>query len=469
MAGTSVSSTPLLGAGGEEWRNFEQVEGCDPNRWAAAVQTAAGRIDRLRRRDVALVLRDRRGSPLANREVRIEQTGSDFAWGICGWSHLRQLEEGEFNHQENVHIHQLQLGYCNAINLMHYWAERHCTHAPQSEEYQGHVNYDVLERGVHWARGEGLKCKGHPIYWPVPKAIPAWLLKYDVATRRKFLEVRVRQLTARLKGKMHWYDAVNEMMWEATLADVEQRHWPHLSAIESIADEAADVLKWAREEDPDACFLLNEYGIVKGETQPLEVASNLGTRISREQQLDRYIALGRSLVARGQAPDALGLQNGPGNWNDLSRLADTLDAIGEGTGLPVHITEFRTGTGHLEKLGLPAQEIAERLAEFFAAVLTISFGNEHMEGFWFWGEPGFYNGRKPTVVYQRVQKLIRDHWMTRETLRTDHEGRLRFRGFTGDYALRLERSSGQRSGTRFVLPRTCRGTLSQDMVLDLVE
>ena len=465
----------IKGAGGEEWQHFEDQAGYDPNAWTTTMKAAEARIDGLRRRDAVLQLTDRQGRPLADRAVVVRQTRSDFVWGYGGWRYLAQLQQGSFDHLDNRHRQQADLQLFNALNLMHYWAERHCTNAPQNEEHQGHVDYELVDRAVQWARGHGLRCKGHPIYWPVEKAIPAWLMRYDYDTRLKFLEVRVRQLTARLRGRMDYYDAVNEMMWEPTLRHTEQRHWPHIEPIEAIAEECARVIGWAREEDPEAGYFLNEYGLARGETEPVPVATNTGGSISRDQQLDRFIALARELTARGQEPDGLGIQSPPGDWSQLQRLADTLDAIGEGTGLPVHLTEFRTGVKHLERLELPAAEIDERLAEYEEAVMVTCFGNPHCDALWWWGShrlfqqgSGNTTGRRPTAVFERLRSLIRDRWMTNETLRTDADGVLRFRGFCGDYSLQLARSSGQTSGYAFRLPAACVGACEQRLRLGLI-
>jgi len=365
----------------------------------------------------------------------------------------------------NVHVRRLNTELFNSINLMHYWAETHGTSAPQSEEYQGHIDYDILDKGVTWARGNNLFPKGHPLFWPVPKGIPDWVKKYDYETRLKFLEVRVRQLVSRFRGRMSVYDAVNEMIWEPTFEHTNERHWPHIESTEDLADMCSKVLGWAREEDPDPVYLLNEYGILRGSTDEIPVDASNGKRINRDYQLDRFIALGKCLVDRGQQPDALGVQSLPGNWADLPMLIDTIDAIGEGTGLPIHITEARTDTKHLDKTGMPKDEVLARFAEYQNAVLTTVFGNPHLEAFYYWGNWDFYNGRKPTTMYQRAHDLIKKQWMTTETVSTDAKGVLRFRGFTGDYRLRIPRSSDQTTGYALSLPKQAVGGITQTLRL----
>ncbi len=457
----------LEGAGGEEWRNVRELQGAyDPANWDQAVQTARGRIADLRTRECELQLRDRTGRPLADRVVSVEQVAADFDWGFCGWGMLNQLEEGRFHLARNQHRIRLDCELFNSINLMHYWAEQHCDKAPQSEEYQGHISYDVLDRAVDWALGHGLRAKGHPIYWPCAKGLPAWLAKYDPDTRRRFLEVRVRQLVSRFRGRISVYDAVNEMMWEPTIAHTEDRHWPHLEPIADIADEAAAVIGWAREEDPDARYILNDYSMELGNTDEVPVPTNTGDKTTRDAQVRRFADMAQLLVERGQAPDHLGVQSLPAHWDRLAVLPATLDFLGETTGLPLFITEARTNPGFLHEAGLPEDEVLERLAEYAEAVVTIAFGNPHLDGFYFWGDWRRVDrrGRQGSAVYDRLYGLLRKRWWTREELLTDAEGVLRFRGFTGDYRLRVARASGQTSGYAFTLPASQRDPLRRELV-----
>jgi len=462
---------------GLEWQVLEHKSKLqyDPTPWKGVIEAARGRIDRLRKRDADLRLLDRRGRTLANRHVEVVQTDSDFLWGFCGWSWLTAMADGSFWRPPFEHRRRLLCDLFNSVNLMHYWAERHCTDASTSEEYQGYPTYDNLERMVDWAIAHGLTPKGHPLYWPVPKALPAWLAKYDYETRRRFLEVRIRTITGRFRGRIRLYDAVNEMMWEPTLRHTAERHWPHIEPVEAIADEAADVLGWARQEDPDARYVLNEYGLRAGDATAVPEKANDGSTVTRDGQLKRFIDMARCLVDRGSPPDALGLQTPAGEWGDHDLETATYDAIGERTGLPVHITEFRPSDGRLEKAGVPHDEVIAQLAEYLANCVTCAFGNEHVEAFYFWGDCRLIEGRGghdphgrfPTGVYERLHDLLRRQWRTREQRTTDADGRLRFRGFTGSYELRVRRGGGQISGFPLYMPRTLRGGLTAELRLDV--
>jgi len=179
--------------------------------WPAGTDAA---IERNRKRDAHWRLVDRGGRPLAHRKVRVEQRASSFTWGFNSWSWMNAMEHGRFFTMPERHQREARMALFNSIILLHYWAEKTPQDAPVSEEYQGEIDYDLLDRMVDWSRGHGLRCKGHPLFWPVPKALPEWLGKYDLATRWKFVEVRIRQITARFRGRISQYDISNEMLWE---------------------------------------------------------------------------------------------------------------------------------------------------------------------------------------------------------------------------------------------------------------
>ena len=139
------------------------------------------------------------------------------------------------------------------------------------------------------------------------------------------------------------------------MAHTHERHWPHVEEIGTIADDHARLMGWAREEDPDAVYLLNEYGLLAGDRDPMPVKDQKGREVTRHQQLERYVKLVHAMIERDQAPDALGLQTTPGEWSGLRAFMKTVEAMG-GTGLPVHITEFRPNLKPLQESGLPAEE-----------------------------------------------------------------------------------------------------------------
>lgn len=459
----------IQGAGGEEWQTFEYIKNeAEQDAWRDVAQGADAAIARVRCRDARWRLVNRQGQPLSHCDVTVAQTKSDFTWGVNSWGWMNASQAGIFDLNPMRHQQALWLDLFNSIVLLHYWAETTPNDAPISEEYQGEICYEHLDKILTWCQSRGLKCKGHPLFWQVPKALPKWLLKYDVETRWKFVEVRLRQITSRFKGRLTSYDLSNEMCWEPLLVHTEQRHWPHQEDIQAIAEDHVKLLGWCREEDPEACFLLNEYGLLAGDHEPMPVPNQHGQPVTRHQQLERFVAIGNAMTERGQAPNALGLQTTPGEWSGLEAFGKTIDAIAS-TRLPVHITEFRPNTKHLESLDIPQEEKDLMLADYIETTLKLCFAKADVEAFYFWDTAFLIakGGRKPSGVYDRVHQLIKKEWMTHTTVTTDADGYLQFRGFTGDYALRVARAQGH-SGYRAQLRPGTAAVDEQELRVDFI-
>ena len=462
-------SPPVVPPAGVEWQVLNETCTYRPADWQEFIALRRERIQQFRRRDVTIRLLDRAGQPLANRAVQAVQTNSDFLWGFGAWGILNSFRDGRFVKEDAERSRHSLAALFNSANLMHYWVERHCARAPVNEEYPGFPDYSNIQQGVDWALTNNLVPKGHPLFWPVPKAIPAWLLKYDPETRRKFLEVRVRTLTARFRNKIKLYDAVNEMLWEPPLASVEQRHWPHITPIPQMVEYIEPILRWAREEDPDAKYLLNDYGINIDHLENIPVATNTGGTINRHQQAHRYHDLLIALKQAGAAPDAVGVQGLAFGWGAHDKDDALFDLLGTQTGLPVVITEFGNPGDQitaLEKAGVTPEQIAQRLGDYVENALITCFAHPACAGFYFWylGEYLLKPSGHPTALYHRIHDLIHQQWRTNEALVTDAQGEVKFRGFCGTYQLRL-RGERHPRGVGFHVPEASRGAFQLALVL----
>jgi endo-1,4-beta-xylanase len=328
-------------------------------------------------------------------------------------------------------------------------------------EFQGEDRMDGFQAQVDWALANGLVPKGHPVFWSIDKAYPEWLKRYPIETQWKFIEVRVRNLIARFKGKVKVWDIVNEAMWEAAPKNLPHRHWPHIESLDDICEYVIPILRWAREEDPDARYVLNDYGM-EADPENWIIRDKSGTHITAKFQRDRFTALARRLADEGAAPDALGMQAHTGAWMSASEQNAILDDFATG-GLPLHYTEFWAKIDNLIKAGIDPKTAEEMRAEYVANTMTVAFAHPSVEAFYFWGEMGAAFGFKqdhnsisgpsssntPTPTYHRVRDLLQNQWRTRESLVTDEGGRVKFRGFHGGYSLRYRTAAGIPFGEPF--------------------
>lgn len=447
---------------GEEWKDIRALTRVlDEEQCAADLAAAQARIPKLRGGNCTLRLLDRDGKPLSGLEVTLEQVASPFLWGEQLWGFDTLLRHGFGKSDYARHFTRLFTDCLSSANCLSYWTEAPRNDGPKHMEFQGEDKMDNFEAQVNWALQNGLVPKGHPIFWTVPKAYPEWLKRYPLDTQWKFIEVRVRNLVARFKGKVKLWDVVNEAMWEPAPKNLPKRHWPHVESLDDICEYIVPVLQWAREEDPDAKFVVNDYGM-EMESPGRDLVDQNGNPVTAKSQRDRYTALFRKLRAEGACPDALGMQAHTGSWMSPAEQVEILDDFAT-AGVPLHYTEFWAHNQHLIKAGMDPEEAEQRKADYIAQVMTMAFAHPAVDAFYFWGDIGksfgFQNdhnskgmpssSNRPTVVYQRVKSLLRETWRTKLTCGTDSEGCLNFDGFHGDYRLRYRLPGGMVCGEAF--------------------
>ncbi len=457
---------------GEEWKQMEASNRhYNPDSFAGDLDAARKRILQIRRKDTEIALVDRDGQPVAGLPVDIVQTKSSFCWGDQLWGLDTLFRHGMEGCDRARHFTRRFTECLNSANCLTYWTEAPRNDGPKHMEFQGEDRMDGFAAQVNWALQNGLTPKGHPIFWSIDKAYPEWLKRYPMETQWKFIEVRVRNLVARFKGKVKIWDVVNEPMWEAAPKNLPQRHWPHLESLNDICEYVIPVLRWAREEDPDACYIVNDYGM---ETDPENriIRHKDGHHVTAESQRERFIALFRRLADEGACPDGLGMQAHTGAWMTPASQNAILDSFAA-SGVPLHYTEFWAHNDHLIKAGVDPKVAGEMKAEYIANVMTVAFAHPSVGSFFFWGDLtgsfGFRNdhnstglptsSHEPSPTYWRVKDLLQREWLTREKLVSDEGGRIRFRGFLGDYSLRYEAGRGMPAGVRFSVDQKHEGVL----------
>jgi GH35 family endo-1,4-beta-xylanase len=451
-----------IGAGGEEWRQMDEDMGrLDSPESRQALADAKANIPRIRQRDVELRIVDTRGRPVPRARVEVELTRHDFPFGDNLWRLDRMHDRGQADADRGRYYKRRFTEVLNAANALCYWTERPRNDGPKTEDLQGQPRLEGFRYCVDWAASQELTVKGHPLFWTVPKAIPDWLLDYDIETQWRFVEIRIRQLIAAGGGRVRIWDLVNEPMWEPLLANVPRRSWPHLEPVEAIAAEIARVLGWARDEDPDAAYLVNDYGMEGGR----DVTGENGTRVTSASQRGRYMDMLRCMCQMGAAPDGVGLQAHTGGWQDHAAQSAVYDEFAT-LQLPLHITEFWVRVNRLLEAGVDPDEAAQRQAQYAGDYLTVAFGHPAIEAFFFWGLMGWgidwkdTSGHQVRPVFQRIGQLIHQEWHTRETLTTDADGQTRFRGFLGRYSLRFRLDSGMTTGRSFHVEKGQQGLLT---------
>ena len=380
-----------------------------------------------RKADARLQILNPDGTPFANRPVQIDQTSHEFLFGCGAFDAvaLMKIPDG----QRKAFLRQRMekwLALFNYGTLPFYWG--------RYEPEEGKTAYPETMAAAKWLREQGVRVKGHPLCWHT--ACAPWLMQYsNEEIMRRQIERIHRDVNA-YKGVIGLWDVINEVVIMPVFDKYD-------NAITRICKEKGrirlvkEVFAAARESDPDAVLLINDFN----------------TSVSYEILLE-------GLLEAGVPISAIGIQSHQhqGYWG-LDKLNNVLERFSR-FGLPIHFTENTLISGaimpaHIEDLNdwqvdswpstpegeeRQAREISEMYTTLFShplveAITTWDFN----DGCWLKAPSGFVredNSEKPS--YYALQKLIHGDWETHQTLTTDENGCLSFTGFKGGYALKAD-------------------------------
>jgi GH35 family endo-1,4-beta-xylanase len=280
--------------------------------------------------------------------------------------------------------------------------------------------------------------------WACRSGVPRWLEGLPIERTEELSEARVRNIVRGRAGEIDLWDVVNEAVnvrtWRHKIeAFDDPEDWGVEDEIPAIADYVDQAFRWAHEANPAATLILNEYNT-----------------IARPPVRERFVALVRELQSRGTPVSGLGIQahEPREEWYPPEAVWETLETLAA-TGLPLHATEL-----HPQSSGKPITGgwrtgtwTGEAQADFTEQLVRLLFGHPAVASINWWGLsdrtswlPGgglLDEEGRPKPVYERLRHLIREEWSTRVDSRTDAEGTLSFRGFFGDYELRVALPDGR--------------------------
>lgn len=431
---------------GNEWMNVRQVDQTllnDLRPREQVLEQAREGIEKHRKGTIKLRLIHRKTRlPDPGKTLHIEHLEHAFDFGCSGGFTFSQLTEEPVQQSRAAIFTQL----FNCTTAKCYWDE--CWHHP-IEKHQGvRLTQRFLDE-VDWALANGLRVRGHPLVWMVPKAVPSWLRRYPYDRQMMFLEHHVRSMIRCTRGRVRLWDLVNEMLWEPSLRHLSDRRWPHLESAEEMLTYIEPAVRWAKEEDPSGTYVLNDYGL------ELNLVHQDGRIVRATDQRRRFRELIELMYRRNCLPDAIGTQMHDGTWVPADLMYKVLDELSS-TGLPVQITEFWAhDDGCPNASELSAEQLQQARIRYVTDCLTVAFGHPAVNHFTFWGNEMFYENADPTVrhyrsawqpsrVYQAVYDLIKTQWMTPSiSVTTGPTGETEFRGFHGRYRVRLTRPEGR--------------------------
>jgi endo-1,4-beta-xylanase len=370
------------------------------------------------------------GSPLAGREVQLEQTGHGFLFGTAAFD-LVPLSNGQYAGHEKERAEERArklTDLFNAATLPFYWA--------RFEPERGKPRTAQLMSAALWCREHGLTVKGHPLCWHTLTA--DWLLAMNAEQILQQQLSRIRREVAGFRGLIGTWDVINEAVIMPVFDKVDNgitrlcKEMGRLKLVKAVFDAA-------RAENPAAILLINDFDVSSAYDILLEGCLEAGIQI-----------------------DAIGIQSHmhQGYWGAEKTLA-ILDRFAR-FHLPIHFTETTLVSGHLMPPGIvdlndyqvddwpttpegearQAAEVAQHYRTLFEHPLVESITWWDLsDGGWLNAPGGLIRrdgSSKP--AYQELMKLVKgDWWVSPRRETTDGNGRIVFRSVLGDYRLTFDR------------------------------
>jgi endo-1,4-beta-xylanase len=146
-----------------------------------------------------------------------------------------------------------------------------------TEPEPGLFSFTEADRQLAFARQHGLAVRGHALVWH--RQLPVWLDGLTPDALRQALERHVRGVAGHTRGQVRSWDVVNEPLDE-------QGHGLRRSPwLEKLGPGyIADALRWARQADPKARLLINDYGLEGDDPQTTRKRESLLALIDQLQR-----------------------------------------------------------------------------------------------------------------------------------------------------------------------------------------
>jgi GH35 family endo-1,4-beta-xylanase len=368
--------------------------------WRAA---ASRRIEKIRQGDLQLLVTDPEGQPLRGAQVTVTMKRHAFGFGcVVNPRAYTQTGADGSRYREYVHRYFNKVPMENGFRWQNWFPARRASSPSDLEE---------LDRTLDGLRAQDIEVRGHYLMWaPLSsKTQPAALLD-DAPALREALFDHDREKSRFAGKRVGEWDAVNHIIgWGRTYADLLGR------------EIYGEVIRLGKELNPHAEMWINEGQVLPG-----------GSR------RDPYYDMAEFLLASGAPLDGIGFMGHftSGSLTGIDELNRVLDRFAR-LGRPLQLTEFDVDVGFDQQLQ----------ADYLSDVMTLCFSHPAVEAVVMWG---FWEGRhwKPNAALwrrdwsikpagQRWLDLVFDRWWTETEGTTDASGRVRIRGYLGDYEIKV--------------------------------
>ncbi len=362
--------------------------------WRKAAQD---RIEKLRKGDLTVVVKDASGQPVSGATVSVRMKKQAFGWGTAVVAQ-KLATAGDDNDQYQKEVERL-------FNRIVFENDLKWGPWEDGASNTGYWRRQYVMDALRWLSDRHFDVRGHNMVWGSWKWLPTSMkqLQGDPKALEAAIESRIADVGGAMKGHVIEWDVVNEPVPEHDLTDI-------------LGKSAMVTWYWAaRKADPTALLFVNDY------PSPDDAGHLDGYDQDIQFLLDNHAPL-----------QGVGLQGHVGGspWS-IPSLLSALDKLGA-HGLPIEITEYDTD---IKDDQLDAQ--------FFRDFLTAVFSHPSVEGFLMWGfwdgahwhhkAPLFNQDWTPKPAEKVYEDLVLHDWWTNADGATDTQGSYFVRGFLGDY------------------------------------
>jgi GH35 family endo-1,4-beta-xylanase len=376
------------------------------------------KIDSLRKGDITICVKD--PAPVSNAQITVKQLKHHFAFGAAlPWSPLKKdsaaayartfLKYFEWATPEN----EMKWAYNEPSDSCGNFLE---------------MNFSDADSLVNWCRRNGLKVRGHNLFWnEKPDWQPGWVKCLDTADFRAAMKQRIDSAMTHFKGRVENWDIINEIVHGPTGQVEIPGYYAKHTGDTSIFSW---IFKNARAIDPTVKMAVNEFCIIE-----------------KCSALRDYVNMTNKIEHEGGKIDIVGLEGHFGA--DMNRLDYTrkIDSVAEATNhKEIWLTEVDFA-------------VTVNMEDSLEEVMRTAFSHKDIGGLmlWMWWEGNrwrsYYtsclvdSGFRELPLGARWRKMKDSLWTTTTSGGTNASGEYKFRGFYGIYEVTTVNGAATRKDT----------------------
>ena len=393
---------------------------------------ADARIEQHRKENVTLVVTVD-GQPIAGATVDVKMVRHEFLFGSNIFLARRRENQTP---QQNADYDQRYVDLFNFATLPFYW--------PWYDMVDGQPDHTNNERVAQWCKDRGITTKGHPLVWNFGD--PAWLRGLPLDEVFRLQMDWATGSVGHFRETINMWDVLNEPTeWDRPDTQSRSSQLTELGNTMGVIELIRASFAAAREANPDATLLINDYYVGEG-----------------------FAAMLEQLVDDSGKPiyDVIGIQSHMHTavW-DNDRIWEVCERFAR-FNVPIHFTELTVLSTHEPRdwwgEGLRYQisdamttpEGEQMQAEHVERIYTMLFSHPSVEAISWWDFSDLHawmrapagllrRDMSPKPAYETLHNLINEKWATNVTVQTNDAGIASLRAFRGKYQFTMTLPDGR--------------------------